>query len=59
MMLPSHLKEMRLPWAHDRYVELEEVPAVLTHRLTTTVLLPEHFSTPLPQLRYPVRHDFA
>ena len=58
-MLPSRLKEMRLPWAHDRYTELEEVPAVLTPLRPTTVLLPEHFSTPLPQLRYPVRHDFA
>ena len=50
---------MRLPWTADRYVELEEAPAVLTPLHPTTVLLPEHFSTPLPQLRFPVKLDFS
>lgn len=50
-----------MPWgsASERYVELEEAPSVLTPLHPTTVLLPEHFSTPLPELRYPVRLDFA
>ena len=56
----SHsMRSMRLPWTADRYVELEEAPAVLTPLHPTTVLLPEHFSTPLPQLRYPVKLDFS
>ena len=49
----------RLGFGRDRYVELEEAPAVLTPLHPTTVLLPEHFSTPLPTLRYPVKLDFA
>ena len=43
----------------ERYVELEEAPAVLTPLHPTTMLRPEHFSTPLQQLRYPVKLDFA
>ena len=48
-----------MPWSAERYTELEEQPAVLTPLHPTHLLLPEHFSTPLPQLRYPVKLDFA
>ena len=47
-------------WLRDnRYQELEETPAVLTPLRPTSMLQPSHFSTPLQQLRYPVRLDFA
>ena len=49
----------RMPWSAERYTELEEEALVLTPLHSTTVLLPEHFSTPLSQLRYPVKLDFS
>ena len=48
-----------MPWGSERYAELEEAPAVLTPLHPTTMLKPEHFSTPLSQLRYPVKLDFS
>lgn len=50
---------MRLPWATNRYREMEEEQIVLTPLHPTTILLPDHFSTPLQHLRYPVRLDFT
>ena len=52
---------MRLPWqsAAERYTELEELPTVLIPLQRTTTLMPEHFSTPLDHLRYPVKLDFS
>ena len=49
----------RMPWSAERYTELEETNLVLTPLHTTTILQPEHFSTPLQQLRYPVKLDFS
>ena len=47
-------------WLRDnRYQELEETPSVLTPLRPTSMLQPSHFSTPLQQLRYPVKLDFA
>ena len=43
----------------DKYNELEEDSAVLIPLHPTSLLLPEHFSSPLQQLRYPVRLDFS
>ena len=48
-----------MPWSAERYTELEETNLVLTPLHTTTILQPEHFSTPLQQLRYPVKLDFS
>lgn len=54
------MRHVKLPWsAAERYQELEETPAVLTPLRPTHILLPEHFSTPLAQLRYPVVLDFS
>ena len=44
--------------ALDLYVELDEGPVLMPLHPTTT-LLPEHFSTPFTQMRYPVKLDFA
>ena len=47
-------------WLLDnRYQELEETPAVLTPIRPTSMLEPSHFSTPLQELRYPVKLDFS
>ena len=45
----------------DRYKEMmeENAPVVLTPLRPTSMLQPSHFSTPLPQLKYPVRLDFS
>ena len=49
-----------LSWLRDnRYHELEETPAVLTPLRPTSMLQPSHFSTPLQQMRYPVKLDLA
>lgn len=45
-------------WAR-RYQELEETPAVLTPLRPTSLLQPSHFTTPLQQMKYPVRLDFS
>jgi hypothetical protein len=51
---------LKLPWSAERYHDLEdETSLVLTPLRPTTMLQPEHFSTPLPQLRYPVKLDFS
>ena len=44
---------------NSRYQELEEAPAVLTPLRPTSMLQPGHFSTPLQQLKYPVKLDFS
>ena len=42
-------------WGKNKYQELEEQPAVLTPLRPTSMLQPSHFSTPLQQLKYPVK----
>ena len=42
-----------------RYRELAEDECVLPPLRPTDMLRPEHFATPLPELRYPVRLDFT
>ncbi|KAL1529801.1 hypothetical protein AB1Y20_000733 [Prymnesium parvum] len=46
-------------WQRNRYQELEEKPAVLTPLRPTSMLQPSHFTTPLQQMKYPVRLDFS
>ena len=46
-------------WGKNKYQELEEQPAVLTPLRPTSMLQPSHFSTPLQQLKYPVKLDFS
>ena len=46
-------------WSAERYTELEELPTVLVPLQRTTTLMPEHFSTPLDHMRYPVKLDFS
>ena len=53
------MNRIRLPWGAERYKELEELALVLTPLRPTSLLLPEHFATPLQHMRYPVRLDFA